>query len=223
VAVFGESRSPRGVVRRKLLFWDAEVGSFEALLLLPAGEGPHPAILGLHGHRDDPEVFAADYLGERLAEVGFAVLMPRLRLHDCSMVENYVARGLLKGGRTLMGLRVYETLLMEKYLRWLDAVDARRVGLLSHSGGSSTANLAVRLSDAFRAHVVDYQVDYRNFCGPLDVHCETVPALVPLAADVNYFAALDVPSLRVPYKFADPELREEIVGFFRRHLGAAGS
>ncbi len=218
VAVLDETRRPDGVIRRRLLFWDPAVGSFEASLLLPPGEGPFPAVIGLHGHRDDDEVFAEEYLGDRLARGGIAVLIPRLRAHDCSWRENRIARGLLEQGFTLMGLRVYETLLMHKYLEHSDAVDARRVGLLGHSGGSSTANLAVRVADRFRVYVVDYQVDYYNQCGPLDVHCESVPALVPLAAEINDSASLAVPHLLVPYKFPDPELRARIVEFFRRHL-----
>ncbi|RMH22328.1 MAG: hypothetical protein D6696_03695 [Acidobacteria bacterium] len=218
VAVLGESRTRDGTVRRRLLLWDPAVGSFEATLLLPAGRGPFPGVVGLHGHRDDDVTFAEEFLGERLAENGVAVLMPRFRVHDCSLLENLIARKLLDQGLTLLGLRVYETLLMYKVLDDLDAVDARRVGLLSHSGGSSTANLVVRISDAFRAHVADYRVDYLNACGPLDVHCETVSALAPLATQVNDFSTLTIPHLLVPYKFSDPRLRREIVTFFRRHL-----
>ena len=217
-----DTRSRSNVTWKRLLFWDPAVGSFDASLLLPSGEGPFPAVVGLHGHRDDDEVFAKAYLGVRLARNGFAVLIPRFRAHDCSLTENHIARTLLGQGFTLMGLRVYETLLMHKYLEHLDAVDARRVGLLSHSGGSSTANLVVRISDSFRAHVVDYHVDYDNTCGPLKVHCETVPALVPLAAEVNDFATLAIPHLQVPYKFHGVQLRGEIVDFFRRHLTASG-
>ncbi len=223
VAVLGESRSPAGVSWRKLLFWDPAVGLFDGLLLLPAGDGPHPAVIGLHGHRHNGKIFAEEYLGARLAREGIAVLVPRFRAHDCLVTESLVARALRARGLTLMGFRVYEVLLMRKYLEHLDAVDGRRVGLLSHSGGSSVANLVVRVADGFRAHVADYRVGYLDTCGPLEVHCETIPALAPLAAEVNDFTTLELPHLLVPYKFPDPELRSEIVAFFRRHLAAGGS
>lgn len=221
VAILDESREA-GVTRQKLLFWDPEVGSFEALLLLPAGEALRPGIVGLHGHRDSDEVFARDYLARRLAESGFAVLMPRLRVHDCSRRENGIARVLLRHGFTLMGLRVYETLLMLKYLSAHPSVAAERIGILGHSGGSSTANLAVRISEGFAAHVVDYEVDYLNECGPRGIHCETVPALAPIAADINAFGSLPVAHLRVPYRFEDETVRVRIVDFLRRHLGDNG-
>ncbi len=221
MAILGESRLRDGVTKKRLLFWDPAVGSFDASLLMPPGRGPFPAVVGLHGHRDDDEIFAEEFLGLRLARNGIAVLMPRLRAHDCSLTENLIARKLMEQGFTLMGLRVYETLLMHKYLEHSGAVDARRVGLLSHSGGSTAANLVVRISDKFRAHVVDYQLDPHSdiACGPLKVHCETVPVLMAMAVEINDFTTLAVPNLLVPYKFSDPKLQGEIVGFFRRHLG----
>lgn len=57
----------------------------------------------------------------------------------CSRRENDLSIELLKNGLTLMGIRVYETLLMEKYLQHLAVVDSRRIGLLGHSGGNSVA------------------------------------------------------------------------------------
>jgi dienelactone hydrolase len=214
VAVLSEEVTSRGVTQQKLLFWDPEVGSFEGYLLVPPGDGPHPAIVGLHGHGDTDNVFATEYLGEQLAERGFAVLMPRLRVHNCSRNENRVARELLEKGFTLIGLHVYETLLMVKYLDALAEIDTGRLGIISHSGGSSIANLVVRISDRFRAQVTDYRVDYRNRCGPRGVHCETVPELGSLAANINDSATLSIPSLVVPYGYADPGSKLRILLFF---------
>ncbi|HEX9734911.1 MAG TPA: dienelactone hydrolase family protein [Thermoanaerobaculia bacterium] len=217
VATLRETRV-EGLTRSKLLFWDPFVGSFEGTLLVPDGAASSPAVLGLHGHRDDDRVFAREYMGEQLAREGYVVLIPRLRAHDCSLKENRIARQLLRSGFTLMGLRVYEALRMLDYLRSLEEVDDERIGLLSHSGGSSAANLLVRVTDGVAAQVTDYETDYRDACGPLSVHCETVPGLVPLSANVNDRRDLPLPWLRVSYKFLAPAERCAILAFFDEHL-----
>lgn len=217
-----DRRSGPGFVERRLLFDDPEVGSFEGLLLLPAAAGPHAAVIGLHGHRDDAETFAEDYLGRKLAGLGFVVLMPTFRLHDCSRAESKIAIELLKNGFTLMGFRVYETLLLANYLAHLEGVDAKRIGLIGHSGGSSVANLAVRVSDVFAAKVTDYQVDYRNRCRRDRVHCETLPALVPLSAQIASEHDLGIPYLKVPYKFQDAASIAAIESFFTTALAPPG-
>jgi hypothetical protein len=211
-------RSLPGVVEHRLLFGDVEIGTFEALLLLPSTPGPHPAIIGLHGHRDDADVFAAEYMGHRLAGRGFVVLVPTLRAHDCSVGESLVALRLLRNGATLMGLKVYETLLLVKYLDSLSEVEPGRIGILGHSGGASIANLVVRLSDRFGAKVTDLRIDYDNRCGPLGVHCETVPAMIPLTEAIDDERLLSIPSLEVPYGFPEPASRKQIEAFFQTSL-----
>jgi hypothetical protein len=211
------------IVRRRLLFWDAAVGTFEGTLLLPEGEGPHPAIIGLHGHRHDDMIFSRKFLGEQLALRGFVVMIPRLRLHDCSLTETDLSYKLLRNGFTLMGMRIYETLLMIKYLDSLEQADDRHVGLLGHSGGSSIANLVARLEERVGAVVVDNYIEYRNHCRYRikDVHCETVPELVPIAADINEPGTLGHPTMRVEYNFENDATRYKILRFFEENLRGA--
>ncbi|HXV75330.1 MAG TPA: dienelactone hydrolase family protein [Candidatus Polarisedimenticolaceae bacterium] len=217
VAQLAERRGD-GFVRRKLLFWDPLVGSFEGTLLLPGGSGRHPAILGLHGHRRDDETFVRDYFGEELAARGFAVLVPRLRADDCSRSENRIARELLERGFTLMGLRVYEALRMVDYLDTLPQVDAGRIALFGHSGGSSLANLLLRVSDRFDAAVVDHEVDFRKRRGPCHLHCETIPGMFPLAADINDRRTLAIPWMRASYKYVREGESGQVIDFLDRRL-----
>jgi hypothetical protein len=203
-----------GVVERRLLFGDPEVGTFEALLLLPEAPGPHPAIIGLHGHRDNADIFADQYMGRRLARSGFVVLMPTLRAHDCSVNESLISLDLLRHGATLMGLKVYETLLLVRYLDSLTEVEPDRIGILGHSGGASIADLVVRVSDRFTAKVTDLRIDYDNRCGLLGVHCETVPGLIPLTDAIDDEEHLEMSSLEVPYGFSEARWRNRIENFF---------
>jgi hypothetical protein len=189
-------------VERRVVVSDPEVGDFDGLVLEPPGSGRVAAVVGLHGHLDTPAVFADRYLGAQLAAAGFLVLIPQLRAMDCAGTfgpELGVSRALLEHGFTLIGLRAYETALMAKYLRALDRVDPARIGLLSHSGGSSTGEVAVWLTDQFAAHVIDYHQDWRNRCGYFgSLHCETVPELFRLGTTLGDDTRAPLPRLRVP-------------------------
>jgi dienelactone hydrolase len=222
ITVFDETQHP-SYVERRLIFADPIVGEFEALELEPLGAARRPAIVGLHGHFDGPPVFASDYLGSALAEEGYLVLMPKFRAMDCFDPEAAVSVAMLKQGFTLMGLRVYETLLLDKYLRSLASVDAARIGLLTHSGGSSTANLVTLVSDRFRAHVSDYFTDWRDHCTEFpfaSVHCETVPALFRLSANIDDESYRRTVTIKVPYAFAEESTRVMIREFFAQELGS---
>ena len=222
VTVFAESETA-GITSRRLIFADPLVGEFEALQLEPSGSERMPAIIGLHGHFDTPAIFAQKFLGADLAAAGYVVVMPQFRAMGCFGAEDEISRTLISGGFHLMAMRVYETLLLEKYLRSLPRVDARRIGILSHSGGSSTANLAVHLTDGIAAQVTDYYVDWRDRCIPppadLPVHCETVPGLFPLNTTFADDRSAPLPRLSIPYAengFAEDA--DAIFTFFATHL-----
>jgi dipeptidyl aminopeptidase/acylaminoacyl peptidase len=223
VTTFAETAG-EGFIARRLIFRDPLVGELEALALDPIAPLPPkrvPAIIGLHGHFDTPKVFADAYLGAELAASGYFVLIPQLRAMNCFGPEAEISFALLKSGFTLMGMRVYETLLMLKYLRFLDRVDATRIGILSHSGGSSTANLAVQLTSGLAAQVTDYFVDWRDHCTEFSfasVHCETLPAMFPLGPSLQDERYLDLPRLGVEYAFESPNTRARIRSFFAENL-----
>jgi dienelactone hydrolase len=231
VTIFADTEKG-GIRARRLIFADPLVGEFEALQLEPAGSARLPAIIGLHGHFDSPAVFAAKFLGTELAKDGYLVLMPQFRAMNCIGAEDEISRTLISGGFNLMAMRVYESLLLLKYLRAVERVDAGHIGVLSHSGGSSTANLLVHLTERIAAQVTDYYVDWRDRCIPppadLPVHCETVPGLFPLNTTLCGAASLTacddasapVPRMSIPYGdtgFATDAAA--IHDFFAAHLG----
>jgi hypothetical protein len=223
VTIFAEAEDA-GVMSRRLIFTDPLVGEFEALQLEPSGAQRVPAIIGLHGHSDTPAIFAAKFLGTALAAEGYLVLMPQFRAMACFGAEDEISRTLIYGGFNLMAMRVYETLLLEKYLRSVERVDPRRIGILSHSGGSSTANLVVHLTNGIAAQVTDYYVDWRDRCVPppanLPVHCETVPGLFPLSTTFADDRSIAIPRLSIPYAengFDDTDAAA-IHDFFAMHL-----
>ncbi|GAI30121.1 unnamed protein product, partial [marine sediment metagenome] len=79
-----------------------------------------PVIIGLHGHRETNVIFRDNYFGIDFVARGFLVIIPTFRAMNIDKEEDAVTRKLCLNGFTLMGLRVYETLLVIKYLKYLD-------------------------------------------------------------------------------------------------------
>jgi hypothetical protein len=125
-------------------------------------------------------------------------------------------------------VRAYEALRALAYLRGLPGIDAQRIGLIGHSGGSSLGNLLVRLEPGLAAYVSDHSVDYRSSDWREPYHCETVPELFPIHRQLDELASAGPPVLRVRYAYGRRKLfgldrRESrrILDFFAQHLQPA--
>jgi dienelactone hydrolase len=155
----------------------------EALMLLPAGPGPHPAVLLLHDHGsefgigkekvvtpwDDParaaqaaawqaRLYDGTSLGEALLARGFAVLAADAlgwgsREGNGYAAQQAVAANLMQFGLTLAGLIAAEDAQMARWLAWHPAVDARRLSVLGFSFGGFRAWQAAALCPSVAAGV----------------------------------------------------------------------
>jgi hypothetical protein len=213
---------------RDLLFRDPFVGTFKAVLLVPknAGPGPYPAVLAVHGHGDTAEIYRDNYHGHEWPAQGYAILMLTMRAMNIDTSENTVWHALITEGLSLIGIRVYESLLGFKYLRYLSEIDHARIGLIGHSGGSSTGNLTVRIEPRLRAFVSDNQVNW--FVSGLEMyHCETLPALYPYNQLIDDFTDLRDPRAEGAIRVHDRDdadlhvlrsAREELTRYFATGL-----
>jgi dipeptidyl aminopeptidase/acylaminoacyl peptidase len=127
-------------------------------LLVPAGQGPHPAVVLNHGYID-PDVYVngqgmpreQDYL----AREGFVVLHVDYRGHAASDDTDDLDLELRLG-------YARDTIAAVKTLRTLDEVDAERIGMLGRSmGGGVTLNALVADPDIVKAAVVHSSVSSR--------------------------------------------------------------
>jgi dienelactone hydrolase len=183
--------------RHRLLFDTEETMAVPAFLLVPhARDRPGPAVLAIHGHGpgkaevcglDDDEATAAairedhgDY-GHRLAEAGYVVLAPDLRLFgertgfelpnryacDLNLVHAYAA-GYNPLAQNLWDLRRALDVLAEHHL-----VDPQRLGAVGFSYGGTCTLFLAALDERVRAAVVSgylctWSASHRlpgNLCG----------------------------------------------------------
>ncbi len=209
--------------RTHLWIEDEVVLGFPAILLRPPGPGPHPAVLVIHGHNGDAHQSFDDLGGRQLAEAGFLVFAPTIRVNGASVVEDAVTRVLLEDGFSILALRVYEQLLALRILRAMPDVDPARIGVLAHSGGTAGANLAVRLAPWMAALVTDNECQYYSEGTAqeepvAEVLDETFPPLYPLHPALLRYEDLPIPALRVPY--GPVASMPQVVRFFQDTLGA---
>jgi hypothetical protein len=200
---------------RRLLFADPFVGTFQVRLLLPGSEPPWAGVLALHGHGQESADVLDDLFGRDYAADGLALATLDFRAMGADASEDEAVRALLEQGFTLEALRIYESLLVLKYLRWLPEVDGARLAVVGHSGGSVAWNLAIRRDPPIAAYVSDLTSDYCDVWKGwlLD---DTVPDLYPVHVALNELETAGLPVLRVPYGY--PDGIGEILGFLEEHL-----
>ncbi|MDP8222939.1 MAG: PHB depolymerase family esterase [Candidatus Lernaella stagnicola] len=207
----------------RVLFRDKWIGNFVAIVRGPRElSTPRPVILALHGHSQAPEGFLGDLRDMNAVRRGYIVAAPAFEAMCTGQAEHDVTQTLLDKGQSILGLRAYQTLVVLRYLHHLHAVDSRRVGLIGHSGGGTLGNVLIRLAPgAFAAYATDNTSEYRGKHKALFTD-DMVPALQPLALEINDFATAGLPVLRMPYGFLDVATRqpdmERVGDFFDAHL-----
>jgi dienelactone hydrolase len=172
-----------GVTRLRLRARFPTGAGTEALMLLPPGAGPHPAVLLLHDHGsafaigkekvitpwDDPacaaeaaawqgRLYDGVSLGEALVARGFVVLASDAlgwgsRRGNGYEAQQALAANLMQFGLTLAGVIAAEDAQMARWLARHPAVDALRVGVLGFSFGGYRAWQAAALCPEVAAGV----------------------------------------------------------------------
>jgi len=209
-----------GTYRRvDMVLRDRAVGDIPLLLAVPTSEGPFPVVLALPGHGQVPTDVLESLPPEQVTARGMALMVIGLRAYDSLEAEHDATLALLCQGFSLMGLRVYETLVAMEYIVSESRLSVDAVGLVGHSGGSATLNLLVWLSGIPRALITDLSTDYFNlkeFGGRHYILDETHPQLHALAPRINDVEALQLPILKVPYGVPDGPI--PLLDFFAREL-----
>lgn len=198
-------------IEKELLLTNSEIGTFSVLLLVPEKEH-RCAIIGLHGHRYDNTGFRDRYGVKEWPKQGFTVAMPTFRAMGCDATEEIITTELALKGFTLMGLRIYETLVLIEYLKRQPIID--RIGIMGHSGGSDVAYLTSIINQDIKALAFDMYPKLSNLCEGR-IHCETIPSLAGYDKQINEWK-FEIPFRKWEYKY--PNAKEEILEFFNKNL-----
>jgi hypothetical protein len=201
--------------RLTLRFDDVWVGGFDAVLLLPVGPGPHPAIVVHPGHSERPDDHLELRFGRALPEAGIAVLLLDPRVHESDDAAAQLTEDLLLQGLTLVGLRLYEVLAAKGWLAARADIDGGRIALGGHSGGALVANLGVRADPNVAALLTDLTSGYLNVDDGA-WQDESAPDLWPLQEVLADLSTTGVPALRMPYGY--PGGDAQVLPFLREAL-----
>lgn len=214
-----------------------------ATLLLPDGDGPHPAVLYCHAHGGDYTLgrrelaegarwLSAPY-GPDLVRAGFAVLcadMPGFGDRQSEGSESALSKAGAWFGRPLFGQMVHAQLNALRWLRRDRRIDAARIAVVGTSMGAALAMWVAALDREVRACV---QLCMLANLGPLietgahDRHGTylTVPGLLRVA-EVGQVAALIAPraqfvGLSAHDAFTPPAARDPALATLRAAYAGA--
>jgi len=205
---------------------DPWVGRLWGIVAHPAGPGPFPTVIGIHGHTEDATEWMRSRGGFDLVNRGYAVIFPTMRGNDAADDETLVTEALLRAGLSFAGLRIYEHLLTLRYAAALPVVDRCRIGMMGHSGGAVLGNATIRVAAGLSAWVSDLTSGYYVLApggGWID---ETSPGLHALQLLINDFTTAPMPVLEVGYNFevygTEPPIDQwpEVAGFLDDELVA---
>ena len=189
-----------GYLLRYLLFKDENVGTFKTAALIPSGPGvKKPAVLFFHGHGQSiAECLKSEFVDQALRR-DIAVFIPQFRAMELTQEEFVISKKLLRQGFSLMGIRVYESLLVLKYIKGLGFIDSGKIGFMAHSGGSAVSSLTAVIDGSIRAKVIDAKTDFLSITDLYGIHCETVPALTRFSRIILDEGSQYVPTLCTEY------------------------
>lgn len=194
-------------IRQKVVYKSADMLKISAYVLIPRSqEGKNPAVIACHGHGYGNKAIVglnpdgSDNKGEpdyqknfaiELVKRGFLVIAPEIlgfgerRLKEdveqdndnsCHPISTY----LLMMGKTMSGMRVYDTIRTIDYLQNREDVDEDRIGCMGISGGGLVCSFTGAIEERIKVAVISgYSNTFKDSVMSVN-HCvdNYVPGLV---------------------------------------------
>lgn len=149
-----------GYTVRKVAYRAAKDRIVTGNLYVPAGEGPFPAVLNMHGHHYVGRLAERVQMrGHVLAKQGFVCLCvdaigagERATVHGKGEYHgSYKGASLFNVGETLMGVQVADNMRGIDLLCSLPYVDSDRIGAIGASGGGNQTMWLMAMDDRIKA------------------------------------------------------------------------
>ena len=174
-----------GFTIRKLMYQSQEGIFVTALLYIPAGEGPFPAVLLMHGHNAEGK-FAANnqYMAASLARNGIVCLSVDARgtyerATVCREAEYHgstLGASIFNTGETLMGQQVVDNMRGVDLLRSLDFVIKDRIGATGASGGGNQTLWVSAMDERICAAMPVVSIgSFQSYASGVNCVCEVLP------------------------------------------------
>jgi len=188
-----------GGAAHRLSLTNTWTGTYDAWLYTPEGDGPHPGVLGLHGHGEDATRYLALHSGIRYPQRGYLLLVPTRRALWADETEHRVTSELLRAGASFEAVQIFESLLNLRVLGCLERTDPDGLFMVGHSSGAISGNLSSRLAVELVAYASDYRSTYVHHIRPGQYTDEVTPALFALQERISDFSTHPLPVLQYRY------------------------
>lgn len=202
-----------GYTIRKVMYRSREDTFVTALLYVPEGEGPFPAVLQMHGHSKEGKFTdRVQALSIDLAKSGFVCLAVDAygtfeRAGHCGETEyhgGFLGAGLLNIGETLMGCQVVDNMRGIDYLQSLSFVKKDKIGATGASGGGNQTMWLAAMDDRVAAAMPVVSVgSFTSYVSGVNCICELLPDGMTLTEEAGVLALIAPRPLRIGNAFYD--------------------
>jgi hypothetical protein len=193
-----------------------------ANLFVPAGPGPYPAVLNVHGHYSQGKIAVnVAARGHLLAQEGFVVLSvdaigagERATIHGKFEHHGQPGVPLMVLGETLLGAQVWDNRRAIDLLQSLSYVDGNRIGVTGASGGGNQTLWIAALDPRVKAAVPVVSVGtFESYVTNGNCWCETLPDGLKIAEEWGVLGLIAPNPVLVLTGF-----REQIVAFLPKEM-----
>lgn len=196
-----------GFTIRKLIYQSRPGIYVTALLYVPDGSGPFPAVIHMHGHNEEGK-FAERVQGTSLDLVrnGYVCLAVDTfgtyeRASRCYETESHggvQGAALMNLGETLMGCQIVDNMRGVDFLQSLSYVRADRIGAAGASGGGNQTMWLAAMDERITAAVPIVSVgSFNSYVTGANCICEMLPDGLTLSEEAGVLALIAPRALRI--------------------------
>ncbi len=191
----------------KLIYQSRPGISVTALLYVPEGKGPFPAVIQMHGHNPEgkfgvnPQSMALGLVKSGYVCLNVDAFGAFERAHTSHRSENhggFVGAALLNIGETLLGAQVVDNMRGVSLLESLPFVDRKRIGATGASGGGNQTMWLAAMDERIAAAMPVVSVgSFESYVYGMNCICELLPDGLTITEESGVLALIAPRYLRI--------------------------